>query len=179
MLKTAISAAALAAAMGTASTGLAGSWGVGVGFGFETYPHYGPPPGYYEAPRLYGQVRPRDYYGGPLVILGPAPPPYVGRMVTADDVFDMLEAAGYREFGPMAHRGAHYMLRAVNRRGDLVALEVSAYTGAIDREVILAQGSLNVPAAAAAPASPRTPRSRPQVTPPQPAAGERDPLVVY
>ena len=167
--------AALAAMFATASTGLAQSWGVGVGIGVGPAWHYGPPPGYYgygPPPGYYGapvvrRAPPPAYYGGePLVILGPAPPPAASG-VSADAVFDALERAGYREFGPMSHRGALYRLRAVNREGDLVDLEISAHTGEIERELILAESRRP---------QPRT-LSRP--TPPEPAGQGRDPLVVY
>ncbi|MGH6926169.1 MAG: hypothetical protein ACRED5_20775 [Propylenella sp.] len=172
MLKTALSAALFAAAVGTASTGLAESWGVGVGVGIGAYPHGAPPPGYYPygpPPPYYGRPAyrqpPLGYHGeGRWVILGPAPRALDGGVVMPDDVFDLLEAWGYREFGPMARRGPLYRLSAVNPVGDHVALEVSAYTGLIERELILAEGS---------------PSPRPQPATPPPAASGRDPLVVY
>jgi hypothetical protein len=163
MLRIAMSAAAFAAAMGSAATALAGSWDVGVGAGFGWYPQPVPPPGY--------------YHHQPLVIIGRAPPPAAAGAVSPDDVFDALERAGYREFSPMADRGGVYELRAVNPAGDLVALEVSAHTGEIERELILAERLRNAPAAIVAPSSPRAPLSPPQ--PSQPAEEERDPLVVY
>jgi hypothetical protein len=111
------------------------------------------------------------------VIIGRAPPPAAAGAFSPDDVFDSLESAGYREFSPMADRGGVYELRAVNPAGDLVALEVSAHTGEIERELILAERPRNAPAAIVAPSSPRAPLSRRQ--PSRPADEDRDPLVVY
>jgi hypothetical protein len=124
------------------------------------YPYGGPPPGYYPYPEA-----PLGYYGeGRWVTLGPAPRPLDGGVVMPDDVFDLLEAWGYREFGPMARRGPLYRLTAVNPVGDHVALEVSAYSGQIERELILTEAA---------------PRPRRQPAPRPPAAAGRDPLVVY
>ncbi len=175
MMRIAIHAAVLAAALATGSPGSAGSWGVGVGLGVGVGPsrHYGPPPGYYEGPVMYQEVPPRYQGRVPLVIIGPAPPP---APIAPDAIFDRLEAAGYRELGPMAPRGAVYRLRAVNPEGALVALEVSAHTGIIEREAILAGPPFGSPRTAAAPAAPVGPRARPPQAPP---VEGRDPLVVY
>jgi hypothetical protein len=90
--------------------------------------------------------------------------------VPADVVFAKLDRAGYREFGPMAFRDGVYKLSAVNRHGDLVALEVSALTGSVERETIIRPGQAAIPPAAA-----------PTFAEPAPPAGDegRDPLVVY
>jgi hypothetical protein len=157
--------AMFAAAAGTATTALAGSWDVGVGVGFGWYPQPVPPQGY--------------YYEEPLAIIGPAPPPATNSFVSPDDVFDALERAGYGEFSPMAYRGALYELRAVNPGGDLVALQVSAYTGEIESELILAENRQNVPPVVTAPAYPRPAPLRPQQAPQATPEDERDPLVVY
>lgn len=170
MLRIALSAAMFAAVAGAPQV-MAGSWGFG--FGLGPYRHYGPPPGYY-------RPGPPPYYDeGPYTILGPAEAD-----VSADEVFDMLEDDGYSDFGPMAHRGPVYRLRAVNPDGDLVDLEISAFTGEIDREVILADAR-RAPPPAAAPAAPVAPRNpapapkRPQKAEKKPSSEERDPLVVY
>jgi hypothetical protein len=72
-------------------------------------------------------------YEEPVIVA----PPVRARELSPDEIFDWLEAEGYRDFGPMAHRDPLYKLNAVNPEGDLVALEISAYTGAIEREMIL------------------------------------------
>ncbi len=122
----------------------------------------------WSAPQPYGQ--PPIYYA-PGVYPRAVP-------LSPDAVFNLLEAAGYRKFGPMAPREPIYRLNAVNRRGDLVALEVSMFTGRIERERVLALRE-----------SPPLPAYRPQasvgVSPPvaaprQPVSpGTRDPLVIY
>jgi hypothetical protein len=128
-----------------------GQWGAAPGY-------YGPPPGYY-APGVYQRAV-------------PLPP---------DAVFDLLERAGYREFGAMAPREPYYRLQAVNRRGDLVDLVVSMFTGQVEQERILAlhqrpplRASRTVPpprasAGAPVPPAPRAPASQ----------GGHDPLVIY
>ncbi len=107
-------------------------------------------------------------------------PGYYQRAVplSPDAVFNALEAAGYREFGPMAPREPIYRLNAVNPRGDLVALDISMFTGAIESERILAvhqRPPIRVyrtapppPAAAPAPPPPRTH-----------SGGAHNPLVIY
>ncbi len=98
--------------------------------------------------------------------------------LSPDAVFNALEAAGYREFSPMAPREPVYRLNAVNPRGDLVALEISMFTGQIERERILAvhqRPPLRAYRAAPAPqAAPRAPAA-----PPPSDEGGHDPLVVY
>lgn len=124
-------------------------------------------------------------FGGPLIIEGPI---YQRALPLAPDaVFDMLEAAGYREFSPMAPREPLYKLRAVNPEGDLVALEISMFTGEIELELILAEHQrpplrahrhAPQPQVSAAPPAPAIPRA----APPPPPLGEddgHDPLVVY
>jgi hypothetical protein len=90
-------------------------WSVGVGIGGPDY--YEPAP-FYDEP-VYVPVEPRK---------------------SPDEVFDALEAAGYSDFTPMAPRGDYYKLSAVNPRGDFVALEISVWSGQIEREYILAEG---------------------------------------
>jgi hypothetical protein len=136
---------------------------VGVGYGAPDY--YGPPPAYFDEP-------PQVY--------APAPP--VFRMLPPDAVFDSLEERGYREFSPMAFRDGAYKLNAVNRRGDLVALEINVVTAEVMAEFILVerQGGPRFPAYA--------PMAGAQVSPPadyvappapRPPAEAGDPLVVY
>jgi hypothetical protein len=127
------------------------------------------------------------YEPGPPVLYDPpvvvAPPPVIVRERSPDEIFDGLEAAGYREFSPMAHRGALYKLNAVNPEGDLVALEISAHTGMIERELILQARHAPPLAAAPAPAPPPQTYAAPAAprpyTPPTPAEPEADPMVVY
>ena len=128
------------------------SFGVGIEFGGPAY--YGPPPFYvYEQP--------------PPIIYGP---PEAPSAVPPDVVFDMLDRAGYRELGPMAFRDGVYKLDAVNRNGELVALEISVLTGEVEIERILGrQVAVPLP-------PPPAPVEAPP--PPQPEPG-RDPLVVY
>lgn len=147
------------------SPAAAQSWGVGVGVGYGGPAYYGPPPVYlYEEPPI--------VYEQPPVLYAPAP--VVRSAVSPDAVFDALERAGYREFSPMAFRDGVYKLNAVNHRGDLVALEVSALSGAIEREYLLAARR---PIARVAPPvlAPIAPSSTPRV----PRARGEDPLVVY
>ena len=135
------------------SPALAQSWSFGFGVEYGVPLYYGPPPVYvYEQP--------------PAVLL---PPPPILSSVPPDVVFDNLERAGYHNFGPMAFRDGVYKLSAVNGRGDLVSLEVSAITGAVEREYVLAgRGAAELP----------HPVPPPAVAPP-PGAPSEDPLVVY
>lgn len=113
---------------------------------------YDPPPAYY-APGIYQRAVP----------------------LSPDAVFDLLERAGYREFGPMAPREPYYRLKAVNRRGDLVDLVVSMFTGRVEQERILALHQ-RPPSRASRTAPP--PRA-PAPPAPRPPADHGDPLVVY
>lgn len=112
--------------------------------------------------------------GAPYVILEPVPD--IRRQTRPGEVFDTLEAAGYREFGPMAQRGRLYSLRAVNPNGELVALEISIATGQIERELILSESAPLEPRFRR-PLQPAPPQSAPPAPPP--ATTERDPLVIY
>ncbi len=141
---------ALFAAAAAVSPASAQSWGWGVETGGPAY--YGAPPAYY-APGYYPRARP----------------------ISPDAVFNALEAAGYREFGPMAPREPIYRLNAVNPRGDLVALEISMFTGEIERERILAVHQRPPLRAYRQAPAPRT--SAPAA--PSPPAAQHDPLVVY
>ena len=121
MFRTVGCAAIILAAV--AAPAAAQSWGFSVGTGFGAPVYYGPPPVYYDAP---------IYAPPPRVIYRRAP-----RMVSPEVVFDLLDANGYREFSPMARRGEYYRLHAVDPSGNLVALEVSIFTGEIERARIL------------------------------------------
>jgi hypothetical protein len=168
MLRAAIFAALISLA-GLSPASAQWSVGVGIEFGGPTY--YGPPPVYYGPPPGYLYEQPPTYYA-------PAPPPVVyapaqiPSSVPPDVVFDKLDRAGYRELGPMAFRDGVYKLSAVNRRGDLVALEVSLLTGSVERETLIGARHTAVPPA------PPPPASAQPAPPPQGEAG-RDPLVVY
>ncbi len=98
---------------------------MGTGFGGPVF--YGPPPVYYEAPPVY-RARPRVIY---------REDPGVIPMQAPEVVFDRLEGAGYREFSPMARRGDRYRLHAVDPDGNLVALDISIFTGEIERTEML------------------------------------------
>jgi hypothetical protein len=88
-------------------------------------------------------------------------------------VLDRLDAEGYRELGPMARRGGVYRLSAVAPEGDVVALEISAVTGEIEREFVL-QPRRDKPARTVqSPKRTRTaaaPKPKPQVQAAPPAA---------
>ncbi len=131
---------------------------------------YGPIPGFERGLGPYRELPPPHYYGKvPFAVMGP-PPWEMGR-VSPDAVFDALERAGYSQFGAMADRRDRYRLRAVNRYGDLVALEISVYTGRIERELVLSERRR--------PAHQRPPAVHAQPTPPAAAPNGGDPLVVY
>lgn len=147
--------------------------------------YYGPPPVTY-----YAQSR-DIWYDQPPTVVVPAEPRVIPGMKAPGDVLAALDRSGYRELSPMAQRGALYKLRAVNPRGDLVHLEISVYTGAIEREVILAVGRAAplyrapVPAVAPPPAPRPAKRRHAPAAVPEPAPdsesgpSNRDPLVVY
>jgi len=164
------------AAAAIASPATAGSWGFGVGVEYGAPGYYGPPPIYYGPPPVYYGPPPGYYVAPPPpVYYQPAPP--VLQIATPDDVLDGLEAAGYRNLGPMAERGGLYRLGAVNPHGDVVALEISVYSGAIERELILeSRGApgpqvVQQPVPYSAPPAPTTPAT--------PSNPQQDPLVVY
>jgi hypothetical protein len=121
-----------------------------------------------------------------------------------EDVLDRLDAAGYRELSPMARRGQVYKLSAVDPRGNLVALEISIFTGEIERADVLraayARPPVRAPRPVAAPAVAPVPRRAPapavaarpapqpapgsnamrnRLQPPAEAQGGDDPMVVY
>lgn len=154
-------------AIAALSPAAAQSWSVGVGVGVGGPAYYGPPPVYYGAPPPY-------VYEQPPVVYMPAPTPQVRSSVSPDAVFDLLDRAGYRELSPMAFRDGVYKLNAVNRRGDLVALEVSALDGRVEREFILS--ARHRVTGIAPPARTSIPAPPPTAPAPQPSS---DPLVVY
>ncbi len=148
----------LAAGATAAVPAAAQSFSVGVGVGSGYGHHHGR----------------RHVYNEPPPFYAPYEPPVVYSMMPPDAVFDSLEERGYREFSPMAFRDGVYKLNAVNRRGDVVALEVNVVTAEIMRELVLAehQGRRHVSPAPVAPVpAPSVPET--------PPADGRDPLVVY
>ena len=166
MPRQALIVAAFLAAFGGLSPVYAQSWSFGVGVDYGV-PIYGPPP-VYGAPPVYGV----PVYGEPPVIYAPAPVP---RAVPPDTVFDLLEQDGYRDFGPMAFRDGVYKLNAVNIRGDLVSLEVSAITGAVEREYLVAGRE----AAAIPQPDPAPSLAAPPSAAPGSPNNREDPLVIY
>ncbi len=143
------------------------SWSVGVGVGFGDPGYYAPPPGYYYAPPpVYYGPPPGYLYQAPPEVYAP-PPLVVHSSVSPDAVFDNLERAGYRDFGPMAFRDGVYKLNAIDRRGRYVALEVSALDGQVEREIVIGGAERRAPRAAA-----RAPSRAPHES-------GGDPLVVY
>jgi hypothetical protein len=181
MVKTAILTGALVVAAGLSPAG-AQSWSVGVGVGYGEPPgYYGPPPAYlYEQPPVL--YSPPPVYAPPPVVYAPppvayAPAPAVRSAVSPDAVFDALERAGYRELSPMAFRDGVYKLNAVNRRGDLVALEVSALSGEVEREFVLDGARRPVPPVV--PHAARPAAVNPPTASQAPKPGSQDPLVVY
>jgi len=118
-------------------------------------PIYSAPPPVYYAPGIYQRAVP----------------------LSPDAVFDLLERAGYREFGPMAPREPYYRLKAVNRRGDLVDLVVSMFTGRVEQERILALHQR--PPLRASRTAPPPRASAPLPPAPRPPADHGDPLVIY
>jgi hypothetical protein len=109
-------------------------------------------------------------------------------MRSPGEVLDWLDREGYRELSPMAHRGDLYKLTAVNPDGDVVALEISVYTGELERELILETRRDIAPEVVAPPS--RTPPATAAEAPPpmrdrlraatqESREADRDPLVVY
>ena len=77
----------------------------------------------------------------------------------------------------MAFRDGVYKLNAVNRRGDLVALEVSALSGRVEREYVLS--AARHPVQRVAPQAPRPLQVNPPTASQAPSQRTQDPLVVY
>jgi hypothetical protein len=176
MLRTVVLGAALALA---ALPAAAQSWGFGVEVGPPVY--YDEPQVYYGPPVVYEQ--PPVYYDAPAVV---GPEPRVFHMEAPELVLERLENAGYRELSPMARRGTLYRLNAVDPQGNLVALEISIFTGEIERTRIL-EARYQAPARAVAAPRPVTvevapprvsrPAPVPAAAPPPSAAASTDPAV--
>lgn len=149
MLRTMTIAAALALAGTMASSAAAQSWG----FGVEARPRY-----YDGPPVVYRRAAP-GYYGDAPVVLRRVEP-RVFHMEAPEDVLDDLEDDGYSEMSPMRRRGQFYMLTAVDPDGNLVALDISIFTGEILNERIL-EARLQAP-----PRVRRAPRAAPVAAPP-------------
>ena len=154
-----ISALAVVCTLAATAPAQAQSWGFGVEFGAPVYygaPVYvGPPPVYYEPPVIY-QPAPPVYYEEAPIVRVPAPS-RVLRMEAPEDVLAGLEAAGYEVRGPIDRRGALFFVTATAPNGDLVALEISIFSGEIERTHVL-----EARYAAAPPAPPAVPRPVPQ-----------------
>jgi hypothetical protein len=123
MLRITIAAALLATAAAPAAAEVF-SFGIGVGA-----PIYRP---YYAEPAPAYRV-----YRGP-VILGPAPEaPGVYHMEAARDVEASLRSRGFTEVSPLARHGHLYHGNAVDPGGNLVALQISIFSGEIvDAEIL-------------------------------------------
>jgi hypothetical protein len=171
MLRTAILGATLTL-LGAAAPAAAQPWGFGVGVGHGPPVFWGPPPVYYDRPVIRRRAPPAYYYEEPPMFV-PAEPPPVYRMVGPDEVFDMLDAAGYRELSPMARRGAVYKLNAVSPDGDLVALDISIFSGAIERARVI-EARYAAPPPAAPPLAVVPPPARPK--PARQAAAAPEPV---
>lgn len=127
-------ALAVAAAAAPAS---AGPWGVGYGppVYYDAPPRvlYGAPdgpPAFYDGPRAYRR-------NGPVVI---APGSRILHMEAVEDVRGRLLDQGFRDLSRVKRRGARYFVRGVNPGGDLVALQISIFTGDIERVDLLEAG---------------------------------------
>jgi len=68
-------------------------------------------------------------------------------MEAIEDVEARLADQGYRQLGPVARRGARYFVRAVDPRGNRVALQISIFTGEIERSRVLQAGYVAPPPA--------------------------------
>lgn len=199
MFRTMTLAASLAALAATASPAAAASWEFSGAVGPRVY--YGPPPVHLQAPVIYRRA-PMIYRQAPVVV-GPAPAP-IYDMEAPEDIIESLQDAGFTELSPITRRGAVYRLNAVDPEGNVVALDISIFTGEIERSRILqarfqaAPAPAPRPVARAAPspapveaAAPPPAAARPTGTPPstlrerlepvpdEAGEGDRDPLVVY
>lgn len=171
MLRTMTLAMTLALA-GAAAPAAAQGWVYDDGFGPPIYG--GPPAVYYEPPIVYERAPPpRAYYRQAPVMAVPARPRALDPLEIADRILDDLEDAGYREISPMRQRGDFFELRAVDPYGDLVALQVSLFTGEIEDERILEERRRDVRALApvirAAPAAPAPAAPARRAAAPEPA----------
>lgn len=57
-------------------------------------------------------------------------------MLTIRDIYDRMEAAGYRDLREIEFDDGRYEVKARNARGERVKLYVNASTGAVERERI-------------------------------------------
>jgi hypothetical protein len=163
-----IAIAALATAAGAAAPAAAQSWGFGVGIGLGPPVVYEPPPLYVEPPIIYEPAPPPVLYEPPPVVLAPVPRPVL-RAEAPEVIFARLDEAGYRELGPMRQRGNFYTLTAVDPGGDLVALQISVFTGDIVGARLVQAGYLR-PVQMMPPASVRAAAAPPPPPPAPPAA---------
>ena len=115
------------AALGVAVAAAAQSWSVGVGVGYGGPVYYDPPPSIYEPPP--SSTAAASVYGAVASI--------VLRDFARRGVRCARDAGLSASSARWRFRGGVYRLNAVNPRGDLVALEVSVFTGEIERELIL------------------------------------------
>jgi hypothetical protein len=85
-------------------------------------------------------------------------------MAAAEDVIDRLARRGYSDFGPVDRRGALYVLTAWTGWRP-VSLEVSIFTGNVERSSVLEARYIAAPKARRAPAA----RVAPVAAPAKPA----------
>ena len=146
----------------TAAPASAQGWSFGVEVGPKVY--FGPPPVYYEPPLVY-ESPPAVYYEEAPVVIAPALRSRVLHMEAPEDVLDRLARRGYRDFSRIDRRSALYTLTALDPDGDLVSLEISIFTGRIERSSVLEARYVAAPKARRAPAQ----RTAPVAAPVKPA----------
>ncbi len=152
------------AGLAAVSPASAQSWGFGVGVEVGPQVFFGPPPVIYEAP-------PAVLYEEPTTVIVPAPRSRVVHMEAPEDVLDRLARKGYSDFGPIDRRGALYVVSAIDPNGNLVALDISIFTGRIEHSSIL-----EARYAAPPPRAPVKPRAKaPKAPKPAPAAAPAKP----
>ena len=61
------------------------------------------------------------------------PPPANAPQLTVRDIYDRVEAAGYRDIREIEWDDGHFEVKASNAQGQRVKLDVNATTGAIER----------------------------------------------
>jgi len=115
------------------------------------------------------QAPPVVLYEEPPVVIAPAFRPRVLHMEAPEDVLARLARDGYGDLGPIDRRGALYVLTASDPKGDLVSLEISIFSGEVQRASVLEARYAAVPSRP--PAAPRSPAARPApaAAPAQPA----------
>jgi len=69
-----------------------------------------------------------------------APGSRILHMEAVEDVRDRLIDQGFRDLSRIKRRGARYFVRGLDPRGDLVALQISIFTGDIERSELLEAG---------------------------------------